>query len=35
MSRDELERLGPERVSLLLQIGWFRDLDERARDRAP
>jgi hypothetical protein len=32
MRDDELQRLGPERVRLLHEIGYFRSLDERADD---
>ena len=33
MRRDELERLGPERVKLLTETGYFRSLDEQAARR--
>jgi hypothetical protein len=29
MNQDELERLGPDSVRLLLETGYFRDLDGR------
>jgi hypothetical protein len=30
VNRDELERLGPDRVRLLLEAGYFSELDRKA-----